>query len=105
MSWRGIVESPIFSKLVGDYFSDDEYARLQLQLIRHPEVGDLIPNSGGVRKLRWAARSKGKRGGVRIIYYVRDRSFIWLLTVYAKSEESNIPGHVLKKIKEAMGNE
>lgn len=105
MKWRGIIESPIFTRLLGEYLSDDEYARLQLHLVNHPDAGVLIPQSGGVRKLRWALQGMGKRGGIRVIYYVRDRDFIWLLTLYAKAEESTIPGYVLKRIKEAMDDE
>jgi len=99
------VESKVFSKYIDDYLSDDEYSELQRHLVAHPEAGVLVRQSGGVRKLRWKAAGKGKSGGIRIIYYIRDGSSIWLLTVYSKSEESNIPGHMLKKIKEAMSDE
>ncbi len=105
MKLRIFIESPIFSKLIGNYLDDDEYAELQAHLLKHPEFGALISKSGGVRKLRWAALGKGKSGGVRVIYYIKDGATFWLLTIYAKSEETNIPGHVLKKIKEAMGDD
>lgn len=95
------VESKLFSRLVGEYLTDDEYARLQIAIIEAPERGSLVPESGGVRKLRWAQPGRGKRGGIRVIYYAKTREgIIWMLTIYAKNEEENIPAHVLRKIKE-----
>ena len=97
------VESKLFTRLVGDYLSDDEYGRLQATLIEAPEGGVVVPGSGGVRKLRWAQPGRGKRGGIRVIYYAKTREgVIWMLTIYAKNEEQNIPAHVLRKIKEEL---
>lgn len=98
------IEAPLFTKLVPDYFeSDHEYSDFQGYLKENPESGDLIPGSGGLRKVRWAAKGKGKRGGIRIIYYYKSRDgAIWLLTVYAKNELVDIPKHVLRKIKEEI---
>jgi hypothetical protein len=59
----------------------------------------VVPGSGGVRKLRWAMTGKGKRGGVRVIYYFKKQdNEIWMLTIYSKSEVENIPAHVLRQI-------
>lgn len=97
------VESKLFTRLVGDYLTDDEYSRLQAALAEAPESGAVVPGSGGVRKLRWAQPGRGKRGGIRVIYYAKTREgVIWLLTIYAKNEEENIPAHVLRKIKEEL---
>jgi hypothetical protein len=97
------IETKLFSRLLGDYLTDDQYALLQGALIEAPERGALVPGSGGVRKLRWAQPGRGKRGGVRVIYYARAREgIIWMLTIYAKNEEENIPAHVLRKIKEEI---
>lgn len=97
------IESPLFTKLIGEYLSDDEYATLQWHLALHPESGDLVPGSGGLRKIRWLKRGSGKRGGLRVIYYYKTlQGEIWLLTVYSKNEEQNIPSHILKKIKEEL---
>lgn len=97
------IESPLFSKLIGTYLKDDEYAALQWDLTLHPEKGDLIQGSGGLRKLRWLGKGRGKRGGVRIIYYYKNQlGQIWLLTIYAKNEYENIPLSILKKIKKEL---
>jgi mRNA-degrading endonuclease RelE of RelBE toxin-antitoxin system len=65
------IETKIFTRLVQDYLTDDEYRELQTMLIEQPEAGDVIPGSGGVRKLRWRAPGRGKRGGYRVIYYLK----------------------------------
>ena len=97
------VETKLFTKLVQKYLSDDEYSGLQQSLIANPEAGHIIPGSGGVRKLRWSVAARGKRGGIRVIYYLRSRQGqIWMLTVCAKNVSENIPAHVLKKIKEEI---
>lgn len=97
------IETKLFSRLLGEYLSDDDYARLQGALIEAPERGAVVSGSAGVRKLRWAQPGRGKRGGVRVIYYAKIREgVIWMLTIYAKNEEENIPAHVLRKIKEEI---
>ena len=78
---------------------------LQSFLLKYPDVGKIVRGSGGVRKLRWAITGKGKRGGIRVVYYwKRQDDEIWLLTVYGKSERQTIPGHILKKIAEEIKN-
>lgn len=97
------LESPIFSRYLTDYLTDDEYAGLQEYLCEHPEAGDIVRGSGGVRKLRWARPGAGKSGGVRVCYYVRTKAGrILMLTIYAKSARDSIPGHLLKAIKEEL---
>ena len=88
--------------MVGQYLSDDEYAALQQALMASPDAGDVVRGSGGVRKLRSGLPGR-KRGGIRVIYYLRPRQGeVWMLTLYAKNEVESIPGHVLKKIKEEI---
>lgn len=97
------IETKLFSREVGNYLSDAEYSNVQKNIIAFPDAGDLVPGSGGVRKLRWAIPGRGKRGGVRIIYYAKTTAGqIWMLTIYSKTEESNIPAHVLRKIREEI---
>jgi mRNA-degrading endonuclease RelE of RelBE toxin-antitoxin system len=99
------IETKLFTRLISEYLSDDEYADLQTTLTKNPEAGPLIPGSGGVRKLRWGVTGRGKRGGIRIIYYAKLRErVIWMLTLYAKNVSENIPTHVLKKIKKEIEN-
>jgi len=97
------VETKLFTRLVQEYLSDDDYSRLQQALAADPEVGSVIPGSGGVRKMRWSVAGRGKRGGLRIIYFLRTRhGQIWMLTLYAKNVAENIPAHVLKQIKDEI---
>lgn len=97
------IETPIFTKIVNKYLNDTEYFALQLELMNHPEKGVLIPGSGGLRKIRWSSKGRGKSGGVRIIYYYKcDDYQIWLLTIYAKNEIENISLKLLKSIKEEL---
>jgi hypothetical protein len=97
------VETKLFTKLVPAYLADDEYSALQLALAANPFAGVVIPGSGGVRKIRWAGSGRGKRGGVRIIYYLRlADDQVWMLTLYSKAEADNIPAAELKKIKEEL---
>jgi hypothetical protein len=87
------VEAPAFSRYRQDYLDDEGFRELQQALASNPEEGDLIPGAGGIRKLRWrdSRRGKGKRGGLRIIYYcfLSDEE-IWLLTLYGKDEASDL---------------
>jgi hypothetical protein len=100
------IESSIFEREVPLYLDDDEYAALQAFLVVNPEAGDLFPGSGGVRKLRWKRPGGGKRGGVRVIYYVRYRpNELWLLTIYAKAKHENISAHILKALKERFADD
>ena len=97
------IEAPIFSRYVYEYLTDDEYAALEWALTLHPEAGAVIPGTGGVRKLRWNAQGRGKRGGLRVIYYWKNTAGeIWLLTIYDKAETENIPAHILKAIREEI---
>jgi mRNA-degrading endonuclease RelE of RelBE toxin-antitoxin system len=67
------IETKLFTRLADEELSDDELARLQGYLNENAEAGDIIRGSGGVRKMRWAAAGRGKRGGLRIIYYLRSQ--------------------------------
>lgn len=97
------IETRMFTRLADEYLGDEGLRALQEYLLEHPESGDLIRESGGVRKVRWSLPGRGKRGSIRVIYYLRSRQGeIWLLTLYAKNVKDSIPGSVLRKIKEEI---
>jgi hypothetical protein len=91
--------------LLSNYLDDEEYRRLQSLLAANPLLGDVMPGTGGFRKLRWAdpGRGKGRRGGTRIIYYhfLTDR-LIWFMTIYDKDEASDLTSAEKKALKAAI---
>jgi len=100
------IESSLFSRMVYDYLSEDDYAAFQQFLLEHPQAGDVVQGSGGVRKVRWARAGTGKSGGARVCYYTRNAAGqILLLVIYAKSVRASIAGAVLKQIKEVLDHE
>ena len=93
------IESPLFTKQVHDYLTDEEYSVIQAFLATNPDTDVVVRGSGGVRKVRWSRKS----GGVRVLYFARtEAGEIWLLLIYAKSAVDSIPGHILKALKEEM---
>ena len=81
----------------------DRFTYLLEQLATHPDAGDVVPKSGGCRKVRWSIPGRGKRGGVRVIYFNRlADGHIWLLVMYAKNARATIDGRVLAKIRETI---
>ena len=96
-----LIETPIFTKKITSILSDDEYSNMQWLLAINPEAGPVIPGGGGIRKLRWRASGKGKRGGIRVIYYVyaRDQK-IYLLYPYKKSEQEDLTHKQLRMLRE-----
>lgn len=86
-----IVELPEFIRTSEGLFSDEEKRSLINYLAAHPQSGDLIRGTGGIRKLRWAVQGKGKSGGARVIYYYHNETVpLFLLTVFGKNEKANI---------------
>ncbi len=63
------IETLTFTRLITGLLDDDEYSNLQDELVKRPDIGDLIKNGGGIRKLRWKRAGTGKSGGIRVIYY------------------------------------
>jgi mRNA-degrading endonuclease RelE of RelBE toxin-antitoxin system len=85
------IETPVFSDQLYGLLADDDYRALQLALTLRPEQGVLIPKSGGLRKLRWTLGGKGKRGGLRVIYYWDSADdVIYLLFLYSKSQQEDL---------------
>ena len=91
------IETPIFTKLVTDLISDDEYRKIQLALVLRPEAGKIITGSGGLRKIRWKSGGSGKRGGLRLIYFwdVQD-DIIYMLLIYKKAKQKDLNPNQLK---------
>ncbi len=95
------IEDPDFSKERDDMLSEDEFLRLQLWLTAHPASGDVIRHSGGCRKLRWAIKGRGKRGGARVIYFYRlSASQILLLKIYAKTNKQDLTPVEIVRLKQ-----
>jgi hypothetical protein len=95
--------SPDFARYRDDLLSDDEYQALCTRLAQQPQAGDLIHRSGGLRKVRWAARGKGKSGGVRVIYYwARSDDEIYLFTLYSKSEKEDLTAKEVKSLRKLL---
>jgi mRNA-degrading endonuclease RelE of RelBE toxin-antitoxin system len=97
------IELHPFAAVREKYLNDEEFASLQSYLTSHPQDGDVVPRSGGCRKLRWAVEGRGKRGGIRVIYFIRvSPGQIVLVTMYAKNVKGNIDPELLRRIKEAF---
>lgn len=98
------IESAIFTTAVRELLSDEDYAALQLYLASHPDAGDVIQGSGGLRKVRWVVKGRGKRGGTRVIYYhVTARAQIRMIPIYRKGIRDDLTPKekaVLRKLNE-----
>lgn len=98
-----LIETPLFSSLWPDYWSEEERGQFCSWLASKPDAGDVIPHTGGCRKVRWSRAEMGKRGGVRVIYYLQlEDGEIWLLLIYAKNVQANIPAHVLQQLRKEI---
>lgn len=85
------IESPIFTADVKELLSDEEYGALQAYLVNDPNAGDLIIQTGGLRKVRWVTAGRGKRGGTRVIYYhVVSQSQIRMILIYRKGIKDDL---------------
>jgi hypothetical protein len=91
------IETPVFTQSLVTHVDDDDYRCLQLALLQRPEAGALIPKSGGLRKLRWAVPGRGKRGGLRVIYFWdRPSETCFMLYAYPKNEQENLTTRQLR---------
>ncbi|MCB2082322.1 MAG: type II toxin-antitoxin system RelE/ParE family toxin [Hyphomicrobiales bacterium] len=103
MSIIAITELPPFTKKVAKILSQEEQEALRTYLIQHPGKGDIIPGTGGIRKLRWAASGRGKRGGARVIYYYFVAGAeIYLMTCYKKNEREDITADEKKQLRKLV---
>ena len=100
------LETSVFTSRLRALVDEDQYRALQLALLLRPEQGPLIPGSGGLRKLRWGAKGRGKRGGLRLIYYwaPQEQAF-YMLYVYAKNEQSDLTPAQVKVLRRVVREE
>jgi hypothetical protein len=95
------VETPTFTRLITSLVGDDDYAVFQQELADQPEKGGPMSGCGGVRKVRMAARGKGKSGGARVIYlYLKNHDVIYLLYVFTKGDAENLSAQGKKAMRE-----
>ena len=100
------VETPVFTAAVTSLLSDEEYRQLQIALLIRPAQGALIRGSGGLRKLRWGARGRGKRGGVRVVYYWRPvGELLYMLFIYGKSDQDDVTPSQLRVLRRLVQEE
>lgn len=92
-------ETDVFTARIVDLLDDESYAALQTALAADPEAGDLIPRSKGLRKIRWTGSGRGKRGGIRVVYYLVHRREIYMLYAYPKSRETNLTQRHLETLR------
>ena len=98
-----VVETSVFRHLWPHYWTEEQRGSFAAYISEHPLAGDVVPESGGLRKVRWGRQGSGKSGGVRVIYYLQTyEGQIVLLTIYTKSETDNVTGAKLKAIRRAL---
>ncbi len=101
-----IIETSVFTRQITALMNDETYAAFQSDLAEHPDMGAVIPGSGGIRKMRIAAKGHGKRGGARVIYYwAVSESQIFMLLVYTKNERENLTQEQLKALRTLVEKE
>lgn len=99
---RTVAETDVFVKYVSAIWSDGEREEFVSWIAANPEAGDLIPRSGGCRKVRWSASGRGKRGGARVIYFLVRDGTIWLLIAYTKAKFDDLPVEFLARLKRSI---
>jgi hypothetical protein len=99
------VETQIFTKEIRDLLVEDEYRALQLALLFRPEQGNLIKGSGGIRKIRWGAKGKGKSGGCRIYFWDKPQEVIYMLFAYPKSSQEDLTPTQIKILRDLVKEE
>jgi hypothetical protein len=98
-----VVETLLFQRQWPLYWTEEERGTFAAYIAEHPTAGDVVPESGGIRKVRWGRAGSGKSGGVRVIYFTRTaEGEVVLLTLYAKSKTDNLTGPKLKEIRRAL---
>jgi hypothetical protein len=98
-----VIETPLFQKQWPLYWTEEERGAFAAYISAHPNAGVVVPESGGLRKVRWKREGSGKSGGIRVIYFTRTaQGELVLLTLYAKAKTDNITSSILKEIRRAL---
>ena len=96
------IETPIYSEQVDRLLSAEDQRLIQWHLLEHPTRGDLIKGSGGLRKIRWAGSGRGKRGGIRVIYYLWHEHTAYMLFAYPKNKQEDLTADQLKVLRQLI---
>lgn len=96
------IETPVFTELITDLLSDGDYRKLQIDLLLNPKAGDVIKGTGGLRKIRFQLPGRGKRGGLRVIYYLDMPDKIYMIYVYKKTTQSDLTQEQKKALKKLV---
>ena len=99
---RTVAETPVFLRYAEEVWTETERERFISFIAASPEAGDIMPGSGGCRKVRWSTAGSGKRGGARVIYFLAQDDVIWLLAVYKKATFDNLPTSFLAELKRGV---
>ena len=99
---RTVAETEIFQRYADEVWSSAQRNEFISWIAANPDAGDIITGSGGCRKVRWAASGRGKRGGARIIYFLKEEDTIWLLIVYTKAKFDKLPTSFLAQLKQGV---
>lgn len=100
------IETPVFTRTVVELLDDEQYRCLQLALLMRPGLGPLIPRTGGLRKARWSLPGKGKRGGIRVIYFWDEPSeTFYLLYAFRKNDQEGLTAGQLRLLSRLVREE
>ena len=99
---RTVAETPLFVKYSAAVWSEAEQVEFINWIASNADTGDVIPGSGGCRKVRWSTAGTGKRGGARVIYFLEHEHTIWLLIVYKKAKFDNLPTELLEELRKGV---
>lgn len=99
---RTVAETSVFQRYAAEVWTDEQRHEFIAWIAANPTAGDVIPGSGGCRKVRWSASGRGKRGGARVIYFIARDTTIWLLIVYTKAKFDALPTGFLAQLKQGV---
>lgn len=100
-----VAETAVFQRYAAEIWTDDEREAFIYWIASNRDAGDVIPGSGGCRKVRWSRSGMGKRGGARVIYFNGADGRVWLLIAYAKAKFDNLPTEFLARLRHEVEHE